>query len=50
MELSSAKDLDKNSVIEYRSLKFKVTGEHREWERSGNVGQQTVWRKTSNVQ
>ena len=40
MELSSGKDLDKNSVVEYRSLKFKVTGEHGEWERSGKVDQQ----------
>lgn len=39
MKLSSAKHLDNKSVVEYRSLKFKVTGEHGEWERSGKVGQ-----------
>lgn len=40
MELSSGKDLDKKSVVEYRSLKLKVTGERGEWERSGKVAQQ----------
>lgn len=40
MELSGGKDLDKNSVVEYRSLRLKVTGEHDEWERWEKVGQQ----------